>query len=153
VCSHLNPIIRGWANYYRTVVSCRVFKQMDQWMFHRQRRYVNRNHPRKSTEWRRQKEWGRVNPRRSERWGVGDKNTGQYLLKFNWFRIVRHVMVRGRASPDDPKLREYWWSRQRVNARYLSESDLELAIQQEWKCRLCGMDLLNGEELQRHHKR
>jgi RNA-directed DNA polymerase len=83
----------------------------------------------------------------------GDRHTGKHLLKFAWFPVVRHILVRGRASPDDPGLREYWWGRQKVNARCLSPSDLRLAVAQDWACRFCGMALLNGEELHRHHIR
>jgi RNA-directed DNA polymerase len=74
-----------------------------------------------------------------------------YLLKFSWFKIERHILVRGRASPDDPSLREYWWSRQRVNIRHLTVGDVELANRQDWCCPICGMALINGELLERHH--
>jgi RNA-directed DNA polymerase len=152
VCFRLNPIIQGWANYFRTVVSSQTFVTMDHWMFHRQVRYANHRHPRKTSAWRRQKYWGRLNPDREDYWVFGDKHTGHYLLKFSWFTIERHTLVRGRASPDDPSLREYWWSRRKVNQRCLSEEDLRLAIAQDWVCRICGQNLINGEALHRHHK-
>jgi RNA-directed DNA polymerase len=152
VLDRLNPIIRGWSNYYRTVVSSKAFGQLDNWMFGRQVRYVNHRHPRQSRAWKKEKYWGRLNKARGDQWVFGDKRTGRYLLKFRWTKIVRHRLVRGRASPDDPALKDYWWSRQKVNARSLSESDLNLAIAQDWHCPLCGMDLINGEELHRHHK-
>jgi RNA-directed DNA polymerase len=82
----------------------------------------------------------------------GDKPSGAYLLKFGWFKIVRHRLVRGRASPDDPRLRDYWWARRKVNSSSLPAGDVGLAERQDWCCPVCGMDLLNGEELQRHHK-
>jgi hypothetical protein len=31
----------------------------------------------------------------------GDRANGTYLPKFSWTEIVRHVMVKGAASPDD----------------------------------------------------
>jgi RNA-directed DNA polymerase len=34
----------------------------------------------------------------------GDRISGAYLLKFSWTKIVRHQLVKGRASPDDPAL-------------------------------------------------
>jgi RNA-directed DNA polymerase len=83
----------------------------------------------------------------------GDKRTGAYLLRFGWFKIVRHVLVRGTASPDDPSLREYWWARRRANTWHLTAGDVRLAEAQDWVCPVCGMALRNGEELQRHHKR
>ena len=49
-------------------------------------------------------------------------------------------------------MRDYWWSRQKMSARSWGESDRKLAIAQDWVCPVCGMDLINGEELHRHHK-
>jgi RNA-directed DNA polymerase len=33
VLTRLNPIIRGWSNYHRVVVSKRIFARIDNWMF------------------------------------------------------------------------------------------------------------------------
>lgn len=46
----LNPIIRGWANYFRTGVAKRAFRILDRWMFRREVRYAKRTHPNK--RWR-----------------------------------------------------------------------------------------------------
>jgi RNA-directed DNA polymerase len=147
----LNPIIRGWANYNRRVVSSRVFGKLDYWMFRRAYRYAKHTHPNKSWRWRRKRYWGQWNKERDDQWVFGDKDSGRYLLKFSWFKIDRHQLVRGTDSPDDPDLRDYWWERQKVNAKHLSDGDLDMANDQGWVCRLCGMDLINGEELHRHH--
>ncbi len=57
------------------------------------------------------------------------------------------------ASPDDPTLRDYWWARRKINIRRLTKDDVRLAEQQNWECPVCGRDLIiEGEELQRHHK-
>ena len=125
---------------------------MDNWMFRRARRYAKHTHPNKSWKWMRKRYWGRWNEERDDHWVFGDKHTGKYLLKFSWFKIVRHELVKGRSSPDDPELRDYWWARQKVNANHLSGGDIDMANDQGWVCRLCGMDLINGEELHRHHK-
>lgn len=152
VLQRLNPVIRGWANYYRPVVASKVFGEMDRWMCLRQRRFVKHRHPHKPWQWCRHRYWGKLNPERKDIWVFGDKRSGAYMLKFSWFKIVRHVLVRGTASPDDPSLRDYWWARRRVNRRHLTLSDVKLAEAQDWRCLVCGMDLFNGEELQRHHK-
>ena len=55
VIQHLNPIIRGWANYFRIGVASRTLNTLDQWMFHRECRYVNHTHPPKPKYWRKQK--------------------------------------------------------------------------------------------------
>jgi RNA-directed DNA polymerase len=148
----LNPIIRGWANYNRTAVASRLFNKLDDWMFRRALRYAKHTHPKKSWKWVRKRYWGRWNKEREDDWVFGDKHSGRYLLKFSWFKIERHILVRGTSSPDDPDLRAYWWERQKVNAKHLSGEDIDMANDQGWVCRLCGMDLINGEELHRHHK-
>jgi RNA-directed DNA polymerase len=43
----LNPIIRGWANYFRIGVAAETFRMLNHWMFLRERRYVKRTHPTK----------------------------------------------------------------------------------------------------------
>jgi len=147
----LNPIIRGWADYYRKSVASKTFGKLDKWMFHRQVRFARHTHPEKSWKWMCKRYWGKLNDKRDDNWVFGDKQSGKYLLKFGWFKIVRHELVRGASSPDDPELRDYWWERQKVNANHLSAGDIDMANDQGWVCRLCGMDLINGEELHRHH--
>ena len=152
VLARLNPSIRGWANYYRTVVASRTFYKMDQWMHRRVVQHVRRQHRNKPWRWCKQRYWGRLNPERNDPWVFGDKHTGRYLLKFKWFTIVRHRLVRGTASPDDPRLRGYWRERRQEESRHLTRSDVKLAHAQDWQCPGCGMDLMNGEALHRHHR-
>ncbi len=46
-----NPIIRGWANYFRAIVAKRTFTRLDDWMFRRAVRYTRHSHPTKSCKW------------------------------------------------------------------------------------------------------
>jgi hypothetical protein len=57
--------------------------------------------------------FGKFNRFRNDRWVFGDRDSGAYLPKLAWTGIVRHVMVKGGASPDDPDLAEYWANRRR----------------------------------------
>jgi RNA-directed DNA polymerase len=152
VLKTLNPIIRGWSNYFRTVVSSEIFIKMDTWMYIREFRYINHTHKGKSTVWKKRKYWGKLNPERNDHWVFGDKQTGRFLLKFAWTKIVRHALVPGRASPDDPNLRGYWWERRKVSLKQIPQTDWILIDRQDWLCPVCGESLFNGEELQRHHR-
>jgi RNA-directed DNA polymerase len=151
VTRDLNPIIRGEANYYRIGVASETFNKLDRWMFVRECRYARFSHPRKSKKWRTSRYWGRLHPTRNDNWVFGDKHTGAYLLKFGWFNIRRHVLVKGTASPDDPRLRAYWAARDRAKARDLIPSQGKIAHHQGYTCRICGETLFNGEELQKDH--
>ncbi len=152
VLAKLNPIIRGWANYFRTAVAKEIFSSLDRWMFYKADRYTRRMHPKKSKDWRHHKYWGRFQLDRLDPWVFGDKQTGGHLLKFSWFPIERHVLVKGRASPDDPSLTDYWTKRQAAKAKDLTLSKQKLAKRQYGRCPECGDSLFNEEELQVHHR-
>ena len=61
--NEMNPVIRGWSNYFRIGVAKEVFAALDRFMYERAQRYMQRRHPRKSGWWRTQKYWGRVSGR------------------------------------------------------------------------------------------
>jgi RNA-directed DNA polymerase len=151
VLTKLNPVIRGWANYFRTAVAKEIFSKVDSWMFYKEDRYTRWTHPNKPKDWRHRKYWGRLNLDLRDPWVFGDKQTGGYLLKFSWFPIERHTLVKGTASPDDPKLKDYWKGRQGAKARDLTPSKQKLAKRQKGRCAECGESLFNDEELQVHH--
>ena len=68
-------------------------------MFHQEHLWAKFSHPNKPWHWRKARYWGALNPKRNDQWVFGDKRTGKYLLKFNWFPIERHILVAGKASP------------------------------------------------------
>lgn len=152
VIEKLNPMIRGIANYFRIGVSSETFTKLDKWMFHREYRYAQHTHPIKNWNWRQSKYWGRLNLERQDKWVFGDKQTGKYLLKFSWFKISRHVLVKGKSSPDDPSLTEYWRKRELAHAKIHAPSIQKMAQKQGCVCPICGMSLFNGEEIHKHHK-
>lgn len=151
IIGKLNPIIRGWCNYFRVGVSSETFKNLDNWMFHREERYAKRMHSNKSDGWRHKRYWGKLNLNREDNWVFGDKHTGQHLIKFQWSEIERHTLVKGRSSPDDPSLREYWKKRDKAKAKALLPSTQKIAYNQEFVCPVCGDSLFNGEEIHQHH--
>jgi RNA-directed DNA polymerase len=95
VVSRLNPIVRGWANYFRTHVASETFSALDHWMYYRQLRYARRAHPQKSKGWIESRYWGRLHLGRKDKWVFGDKHSGIHLLRFMWLPIERHTLVKG----------------------------------------------------------
>ncbi len=152
VLKELNPVVRGWANYFRIGVASIVFHKLDNWMFHREVRYVRHTHPTKGSNWTKSKYFGRLNLDRKDNWCFGDKPSGGYLLKFSWFPIVRHALVQSNASPDNASLKAYWEKRNLAKAKDLTPSTQKLARRQKGKCKKCGEYLFNGEELHKHHR-
>jgi RNA-directed DNA polymerase len=147
VVARLNPVVRGWTAYYRSVVSSRIFNGLDHDLWHLTWRWGRHTHPNKSKHWVAARYFGRFNRARQDRWVFGDPDTGSYLTKLSWTRIVRHVPVRGRASPDDPSLAEYWAERRRRRKPPpLDAHTLKLLKAQDDRCPACGELLLDAEQ-------
>jgi RNA-directed DNA polymerase len=142
----LNPIIRGWAAYYRGVVSSKIFHKLDDYMWRLLYRWVRRRHPIKPWYWIAPRYFGRFNTSRRDRWVFGDRHSGAYLHKFAWTPIVRHTLVKHRASPDDPALTDYWQSRRRRRKPPpLAPSTARQIRDQGGCCPLCGELLLHAK--------
>jgi RNA-directed DNA polymerase len=85
------------------------------------------------------------NMSRRDRWIFGDRDSGAYLLKHSWTKIVRHQLVDGTASPDDPNLTEYWARRRQRNPPPLGKVNLGLLKAQHGRCPRCGALLLAAD--------
>ena len=146
VITTLNPVIRGWAAYYRTVVSKEIFNDLDHYLWVLTYRWARRAHPNKGKRWAAARYFAAFHPRRTDRWVFGDRDSGRYLVKFSWTPIVRHILVKGRASPYDPALAGYWATRRRRAPPPLGPLLLRLMRAQDGRCPVCGTLLLHADQ-------
>jgi RNA-directed DNA polymerase len=147
VIKRLNPIIRGWAAYYRGVVSSNLFSTLDDYMWRLTLKWALFAHPNKSKSWTIPRYFGQFNKTRRDRWVFGDRDSGAYMQKFAWTRIVRHYMVKSGASPDDPALADYWAERRRkAPPLTINKANLWLFEAQHGRCRICGGWLLSVDD-------
>jgi len=146
VIAALNPIIRGWAAYYRGVVSKRTFSALDDYLWKLTYKWATHGHANKPKTWVSARYFGKFNKFRNDRWVFGDAASGAHLVKFSWTDIVRHTMVKGGASPDDPSLAEYWAERRRRVKPPLDSYTLRLLTRQDGRCPLCGDEVLSAEQ-------
>ena len=99
----LNPVIRGWANYHRHVVSKRIFARVDAAIFRMLRRWARARHPRKGLRWIKRKyfEWAGM----GDWWFFGKSADKEERFKHlrlfhaSSVRIVRHVLVKSERQP------------------------------------------------------
>jgi RNA-directed DNA polymerase len=145
VINKLNPVIRGWAAYYRTVVSKEIFSDLDHYVWRLTYRWALRAHPNKSKRWAMARYFGAFHPARRDRWVFGDRDSGRYLVKFSWTPIVRHRLVAGGASLDDPALASYWATRRRRVRPPLGPFFLRLLQSQKGCCPGCDGLLLHAD--------
>jgi RNA-directed DNA polymerase len=83
VIHRLNPIIRGWAAYYRTVVSNKAFRALDDHMWRLTYKWARFSHPNKSRRWVVARYFGMFNKSRQDKWVFGDRDSGFYLYKLS----------------------------------------------------------------------
>lgn len=93
------------------MVSKKAFSTLDAYLWRLTYKWATRSHANKSRTWVSARYFGKFNRFRNDRWVFGDRDSGAYLVKFAWTDIVRHTMVKGGASPDDPSLADYWCRR------------------------------------------
>ena len=146
VIARLNPIVRGWAAYYRGVVSTRTFTALDDYMWKLTYKWATWRHANKPKRWIVSRYFGKFNKFRNDHWVFGDRDSGACLVKFSWTGIVRHVPVKGRASPDDPALAAYWAERRQRVKPPLDRYTLRLLARQDGRCPLCGDHLLTADQ-------
>jgi RNA-directed DNA polymerase len=145
VINKLNPVIRGWAAYYRTAVSKEIFSTLDHYVWRLTYRWARRAHPNKGKRWAAARYYGAFHPTRKDRWIFGNHDNGRYLVKFSWTPIVRHTLVKGGSSPDDPALTDYWAARHRRWKPPLGPFLRRLLRSQQGRCPLCGDLLLHAD--------
>jgi RNA-directed DNA polymerase len=138
VIRRLNPIVRGWATYYRAQVSAVTYGKLDHYLWRLAWKWAKFSHPNRPKRWVFARYFGRFNKSRQDRWVFGDRASGAYLHKFGWTHIIRHQIVKHRASPDDPTLGEYWARRRRKAALPINPATQRLLAAQDGRCAICN---------------
>lgn len=139
----LNPLLKGWCNYYRHVVSKKVFTNISTMLFRMVWRWACRRHPGKSKKWIRAKYYTTVGGRNWVFFAqVIYHGRDQTLTLFQPANvpIVRHIKVRGPANPYDPVWEPYFEQRDDRRMRLsLKERRqlLELWKEQQGRCVVC----------------
>ena len=90
--------------------------------------------------------FGKFNKARQDKWVFGDRRSGAFMHRFAWTNIVRHQMVSGAASPDDPALTEYWARRRHESALPINRTVQRLHRAQDGRCAICKVTLVPVED-------
>lgn len=108
----LNPRIRGWAGYFRHLVSSRVFTKVDTAIFDAMVRWMRRRHPRKGLTWLRTRYFrssaGRNWVITAPSWKADSSVSYADLFQASSLLIRRHVKVQAAATAFDPVYRAYF---------------------------------------------
>ncbi len=133
----LNPLIRGWANYYRHGTAKRTFDRLDYFVFRQLLRWAKRRHPHKSATWKRRKYFSAAKGHFSVRLPKGQGHS-QVLTLYRAAStpIRRHIKIRGAANPYDPDYIRYFDLRHRRGWRRNQTMGHASASQDYWPSRV-----------------
>lgn len=145
VISDLNPAIRGWSNYYATVVSKETYSKLDALLFKKLWRWAKFRHPKKNKRWIANRYW---HVSKGEGWKFGEG--GIKLLRHNETPIQRHTKVKGTASPYDGNWT--YWSKRRGSYPGISTKVSTALKRQKGKCAECGLHFHSDDAIEIHHK-
>jgi RNA-directed DNA polymerase len=143
---YLNPVIRGWANYYATVTSHRVFIAEDRKVYLKLRSWAQRRHHNKATDWIVRKYW-RLE---TGRWDFATRD-GVRLQRHVRTPIRRHVKVRGDKSPYDGDWS--YWAARLGRSPELPQRVACLLKQQRGRCAWCGLHFTTEDTWEIDHVR
>jgi RNA-directed DNA polymerase len=145
----LNPVIRGWANYYRHSAAKATYNYIAHRYWQVLWQWAKRRHPNKPSKWVRQRYF---KTRGNRTWVFGE--TTVTLLNPTDTPITRYVKVCGRNSPYDPTLRAYWAERTKraVGRETYSRLRLQVLRAQDYRCGQCGILFQPGEDIDLHHR-
>lgn len=145
--NQLNPIIRGWCNYYKTVCSKETFTKIHHLAHQKLRRWADSRHPNKNKHWVTEKYWKTID---NDNWVFKTSDEkGDMLYKHYKTPIVRHTKVQNIESPYNGDTL-YWGERMR-NHPELKKSLAELLQKQKGRCNWCGLNFQEDDRFEKDH--
>jgi RNA-directed DNA polymerase len=111
--SKLNETLRGWANYHKHVVSHKVFKWVDEYLYRQLWRGLKRLHSNKSARWIANKYWkiGGDGRFAFKTLTAAGKPVIYRLVRLSGIGIVRHRKIIAEANPYMPEYAGYFYNR------------------------------------------
>ena len=154
VVERINPIIRGWANYFSTVASKRTFSAMDKQLMVQLMRWGKRKHPTRTKKWIRERYLRKDTKKGKSRLRFGYTGKNQKFQGITYFAetpIIRHVKVIGSKSIYDNDL-IYWAQHGRaLEKRAHSRSIIRMLRKQKGLCNFCSLKFIPGDVIEVDH--
>nr|WP_235018638.1 group II intron maturase-specific domain-containing protein [Tolypothrix sp. NIES-4075] len=146
--NELNPVIRGWSNYFSTVVSSDAYSILDNWMYQQLKNWAVHRHPLKSQYWISNKYW-LIDKGGGWKFAANEKDSIKKISRHTETPIERHIKVQGHRSPFDGDW-IYWSTRMGQHPEANKRISL-LLKKQKGKCPHCGLYFKEDDVLEIDH--
>ena len=145
----LNPIIRGWTNYYATVCSKETFSNCWRQTFRKLEKWGYKRHSKRSKTWVNDKYW---KTKGKDKWTFGyvdKKGKLKTLMKHHEKPIVRHTKVKDTRSPYDGDW--LYWSTRMGKYCDIDNITTKLLKKQQGKCNHRGLTFKQSDLIETDH--
>ena len=144
----LNPVIKGWANYYARVISKRIFSKADSTLFQQLFAWAKRRHPLQGNRTIVSKYWKTIG---GNRWVFSTHTRGHEVYLFDHAKtpVVRHNKVQNTRSPYDGDW--FYWSTRLGKHPEIPKRVARLLKRQGGKCARCELYFRMGDRWEIDH--
>lgn len=144
---NLNPIIKGWCNYY-SIGTTRVFNKTHHCVYKMLQAWAKSRHPMKNKHWITNKYW-LVDDGLG--WEFASRRNGKILrlMRHQETPIIRHAKVKGNKSPFDGDW--VYWSNRLRNLPDVNRKVAWLIRRQNGKCSKCELLFTKEDLMEIHH--
>jgi RNA-directed DNA polymerase len=152
----LNPKIRGWGNYHRSVVAKQAFSKIGHVIWRETWRWAKGRHANKGNRWIHRKYYNRIHLRNNCFTGLEAQKDGSQrrisLVNMADIPIRRHTKIKKKAHPYDARYDEYFEIRTSEKWRQNNKRTLvryQIGIQKEL-CPCCGEPIAINQKWRIH---
>lgn len=146
IINRLNPIIRGWSNYFSTVCSKETYSLLDSWTWKKLWSWAKSRCPKTGKKEISGKYWSVIN---GDSWVFTSEQNNLSLIKHTSTEIQRHIKVKSNSSPYNGDL--IYWSTRKGSNPEMPARIAKLLKAQKGKCNHCGLYFREGDEIEVDH--
>ncbi|MDJ0717893.1 MAG: group II intron reverse transcriptase/maturase [Prochloraceae cyanobacterium] len=155
----LNPIIKGWSNYYKYSVCSEIFSKIDYLIFWKLKKWADRRHPNKSWKFKRPKYWKTIE---NDNWVFSDGKNRLIKHKKNYDESKKNTRKKGRKTQGEifKKVQDvrspydgdsvYWSSRLGKHPN-MPTNKAKMLKWQDGKCPHCGLSFKHEDVMEIDH--
>lgn len=149
--TQLNPVLMGWANYYRKVVRSKVFNQIGNYLWHKLWKWCKTKHPKLFHKELKRKYFKTVGGNNWVFYGTkGNKPYHQFIITD--VKIMRHTLIMNK-NPYLPENEAYFLRKDKARSKSNVWAKAKLAVRKRtgFICKVCDQIMTPEQAIDIHH--
>jgi RNA-directed DNA polymerase len=151
--SKLNPLLRGWANYYRTVISKRIYTKINAYVWTKLWNWARRKHLNYGLRKLKKLYFRKIGNRDWVFTGHTSEMKEVYLYDITSTKIIRHTLCKeyNHYLSEHKEYFENRTTKDLKNSNQFNDLHHKLLIKTKGLCMVCQLPIKAEEEIEIHH--